>query len=89
MWADIRWKDIAKKFSNYFTPAFLRGVAYRLIKRYQVCYDEWLRDPLIDVVNYTLHQLKIMPKKIYRLKTLILESEGMIKPMKFNVKMNY
>lgn len=89
MWTDIRWKDVAKKFPDGFTSAFLRDVAYRLIRRYQGRNYNWLRDPLIEVVSHTLRQMKTAPRKTYRLKTLTLSSEGILTPIKYNVKMDF
>lgn len=89
MWTDIRWKDVAKKFPDSFTPAFLRDVAYRLIRSYQGSKHNWLRDPLMDVVAHTLRQYKIVPRKSYRLKTLTLSSDGTLTPIKYDVKMDF
>lgn len=89
MWTDIRWKDVAKKFPNGFTPAFLRGVAYRLARSYQVPNHKWLTDPLPDVVSHTLHQLKTTRRKQYRLKNLTFNSEGMLEHIKYDVKIDY
>lgn len=88
MWTDIRWKDVAQKFPDGFTPEFLRSIAYRLIKSYQKP-KKWLKEPLMDIVSHTLYKVQNINKKSYRLKTLTLSSEGMLKERKHSVKMDF
>lgn len=89
VWTDIRWKEVAKKFPDGFTPGFLRGVAYRLIRSCQKPNHKWLRDPLVDIISHTLKQSNTVRRKIYRLKTLTLSAQGKLKPKKYNVRWNY
>lgn len=87
MWADINWDDVAKRFSENFSPTFLKAVAYKFIRRYLGLGNKWLREPLIDIVNRTLHQLKTMPTQMHHIKSFILNSDWNVPELDYNVKM--
>lgn len=89
MWTDIRWKDVAKRFSEDYSPAFLKAVAYRFIRKYLGLGNKWLRDPLIDIVTRTLHQLKTMPSQMHHIKSFILDTDWMTPELEYNVKMRF
>ncbi|CAG4919979.1 unnamed protein product [Colias eurytheme] len=80
VWTDIRWKEIQKHFPDGMTNNFLYDTTTRAISKY----ENYLTSPIENIIEYGLVRIKQDSNK--RLKTLILNSEGMLEVINYKKK---
>ncbi|XP_045498208.1 uncharacterized protein LOC123696190 isoform X1 [Colias croceus] len=82
VWTDIRWKEIQKHFPDGMTNNFLYDTTTRAISKY----ENYLTSPIENIIEYGLVRIKQDSNK--RLRTVILNSEGMLEVINYKKSNN-